>query len=260
MRINCARLSSLVLAGVAAAALTNATFAQNPPFDPSEMWYFDVAGDSLDAGAFYQPDGWYSNDDGTWTFYKDEFFGPDARWTAAWEVVYGGGSAGVVGAGGGSVDAELVFTNNSPGFVRVEVLVNVPVDAIAGSSIMSGGVGATVTNNDAFGGDAEIRNSMALGFEEPIYNGLIDGASAQTLWTSGYSLMAIGGAASASDSDSFAGVAGPSVAGTIGVHLVVDISPFDSTTVSGIFTVIPGPAGLAVLGIAGLLGGRRRRA
>jgi len=56
--------------------------------------------------------------------------------------------------------------------------------------------------------------------------------------------------------------AGPAVVTSIGIQLQFTLSAFDSISLTSFYQVepVPAPAGLAVLGLAGLVGfGRRRR-
>lgn len=156
------------------------------------------------------------------------------------------------------VDATINVTNTSDSVQTFWV--HMPLNIfppILGGTNMSGSVSAVVQAS-TFGGATLSANGL-----NPVYQAYIDGnemLGAAQMWTSGYSLNA-GPFGVANDSSSFMNLLGPDANVDIALTLRFDLSPGDSASITGIFQVepIPAPAGLALLGLAGLVGSRRRR-
>jgi LPXTG-motif cell wall-anchored protein len=83
---------------------------------------------------------------------------------------------------------------------------------------------------------------------------LLDGVTQQTYFPSGYSI-------SGNDSDSdFDGPVLLGVTATnIGIRFDFALSPGAKAQVTGSIDYVPAPAGLAIFGLAGIMGRRRRR-
>jgi hypothetical protein len=158
------------------------------------------------------------------------------------------------------VIANFVVTNNSAITQTFSITVNLPIGAIVPASVTGGSVTGTVT--DLNGNGATV---SAVGGGS-IYTSLIDGSAWQSLLT-GASASAGNFLSSTIGPDSFGGpvipsLPGPAVVNTIGITLEFDLTPGDSASFTSIFVVepIPGPGGVALLSVAGLVGmGRRRR-
>jgi MYXO-CTERM domain-containing protein len=160
------------------------------------------------------------------------------------------------------VNAFIAFQNNTAVTNTYTIIVSLPVAPIGPGSLMDGSVGGSVT--DANGSGFAQVSSVGT---TPIYQGLIDGAPAPGAGLLGppYSAtVGVSGGTSAIGPASFGQpvpILGPSVSSTIGIQLHFTLTPGDSVAMTAFFRVepIPAPAGLALLGLAGVLGSRRRR-
>ncbi|MBX3374385.1 MAG: hypothetical protein KF817_11165 [Phycisphaeraceae bacterium] len=196
---------------------------------------------------------------GSWNYIGDL---AGDNWLLSWDcTVAPGGGAGVGVPGTAFVNAAITVTNNSLNIETFSVLMSLGAGPIGPITDLSGSVGATVTNNQ-FGGSA----TLGAPAGDSVYHAYIDypGSPVATLWDAGYSLTATGPFASNSDSDGFAapGAGGP-VTSNIAILLQFTLSPGDTASVNGIFTVtaVPAPTALSVLGMAFFgLNRRRRRA
>lgn len=124
-----------------------------------------------------------------------------------------------------------------------------------GPLLLSGSIVGTVTDLD---GDTASASSILGG---SIYTAMIDGNDVFSLMTS-YTFSAPGPFLSGSSPvQSFS--AQPLVVGvssTMSIHLEFELSPGDSVNFASVFTVVPAPAAFVALsGLAGLVGGSRRR-
>jgi uncharacterized protein (TIGR03382 family) len=158
------------------------------------------------------------------------------------------------------VIANLVVTNNTLVTQTFSLTVSAPTGPIANACI-GGSISGSVTDNNGDGATLETAPGTAL------YQALIDGGTAATLLddpfsvTTGSFLTAIVGPASFGDpipSQPYL----PGVAASIGITITFTLSAGDSAGFTSIFVVeecIPAPAALALFGVAGLVGSRRRR-
>lgn len=248
---------SLAAAGIAA-ALAGAANAGEFNSALSMMW--DASGDSIDAFTYDPTEFGTITELGGGTYgYEGGFVGE--TFTLDWLCnVNANGSAGA-GGSFGFVDSSIVVSNTSSEVQTFSMLMSVALDSvIAGPTSVDGSAGYTVTNN-AVTGDATI--SAPDGGS--LYKGFIDlvdpfaDPAFTTLYDAPFSDTAAGAFASSSDSDTFAGLGGPTASDNIAILLTFTLSPGDSATVTGTMTIIPAPGAFAMLGLAGLAGGRRRR-
>jgi hypothetical protein len=160
------------------------------------------------------------------------------------------------------VIANIVVTNNSALTQTFTLTVTLPIGAIVPASLTGGSVTGTVTD---LNGDGATVSTTAAG--DPIYMSKIDGGDYIPLLLGGSSASAGSFLSNVIGPASFGGpvipsLLGPAVNATIGITLKFDLTAGDSASFTSIFVVepIPGPAGLALIGVAGLVGvGRRRR-
>lgn len=230
---------------------------------------WDASGDNVPANP-YNPAEFgeviYEDDDSV--RYLGGFVGEG--WELDWNCLvrdrgtYGGQGFGSPG-GAAFVDANIVVTNTSSTVQTFSLLMSLNVaDPILPDSLINGAVSATVTNNQ-FSGGADLNAASG----DSIYKGFIDlvdpftDAPVATLLDDPYSLSTPDPFGTASDSAQFGDpdpLAGPAVNSNIAILLSFELSPGDSASVTGLLNVIPTPGAIALLGIAGFAGGRRRRA
>ncbi|HWB19318.1 MAG TPA: hypothetical protein VG711_03380 [Phycisphaerales bacterium] len=194
--------------------------------------------------------------------------GGDSPWSMQWDIRASGPSNVAGGSTAEFVNANLAVTNNTGGFQTFWALVTVNIAGFTNETVnMRGSVSGTVT--DLLGDGAILRNQSAGPFAgDPMYQGLIGGVSARTMWPNGTAVNA-GAFGSNGDGDTFGfpgdgGFESFNVVGsatTISVWLKVELSGFDIGTTVGSLEVYaaPAPGALALLGLGGLVGSRRRR-
>ncbi len=195
-----------------------------------------------------------NNKNGTFSYFgsKKSAVGAPNKWNLAWSMTVNPDPF---------VIANIVVTNNSAFTQDFTLTVSLPIGAVVPASLTGGSVTGTVT--DLNGNGATLANDSS---GAPIYTSLIDGGAWQTLLNS--NSVSSGSFLSATiGPESFGGpsipsLLGPAVANTIGITLKFSLTAGDSASFTSIFVVepVPGPGGVAILSIAGLLGfGRRRR-
>lgn len=161
------------------------------------------------------------------------------------------------------IDAAFEVTNTGNTTQTFSLLMTLGGTGFIGPvTTMDGSVAATVTNNQ-FGGDA----TLGAPISGSIYRAFTDLSDpfsdppAATLMDDPFSIVASGPFASADDNQSFLPTGGPTVNNTISIMFEFTLSAGDSASVSGLFQIaaVPAPGALALLGVAGLAGTRRRR-
>lgn len=176
-----------------------------------------------------------------------------------WEIDYGFTYDTAQTSTNGPVTAFLDFglTNNTGADDTFTVVASVPLlQALANTSV-TGSVEGGLTDADFANGATLTSNGL-----NPIYSGLVDGGSALDLLTGGFS-TSIGFGSTTIGPDNGA-AAGPAIAMTdIGIVITFDLTAGDSANFTAEFTIIgdkiPAPGALALFGLAGLAGTRRRR-
>jgi hypothetical protein len=185
-----------------------------------------------------------------------------------WNGSVGGANWGMLFNIDGNTDpiitSNITFTNNTANTNNYVIVVNLPVPGIAAPSLMDGSVGGSVTdaNGNGFAQGAALAGSS-------MYVGLIDGNPVNTTALLGFPYAATfagpgtGGTAIIGPS-SFGQpfpINGPAVVGSIGIRLEFSLTAGDSIAMTSFFRVepVPAPGALALLGLAGLAGGKRRR-
>jgi len=160
-----------------------------------------------------------------------------------------------------AVSVSLLMNNPTPVAQTFTLTIPLITGPIGPTSLMRGSASGTATDVNGNGGSL---SALAA----PGYQAWIDapGNVVQTLIPTGFS-QSIGNNATASVGPFGFGtfpapaVPGPGVVNSIGLTLTFTLSGFDSAIVNAVFEVtpIPAPGAFAMLGVAGLLGARRRR-
>lgn len=181
------------------------------------------------------------------------------NWLLDWDCTVHPGSGSGAGGNSAYVDANIVVTNTGLTTETYSLLMTLGAGPIAGPTSLSGSVAASVTNV-SFAGSA----TLAAPTGGSIYSAFIDvtdpflDPSAATLFDDPYSLVASGAFGSNSDDTSFDGLVGGSVNSNVAILLTFTLTPGDSASVNGVFTVVPAPGALALFGLFGIAGRRRR--
>ncbi len=168
-------------------------------------------------------------------------------WTAEWDSI--------VFSTNPTVTASFSFTNTTSMDQEFTVTVMTPISPIGGSTVMQGSIGGSLVDNPGNAPGA----TLAAPSGGAIYTALIDGNPVQTLHDDPFSFSVPDVTADSIPGASFSNVAGPPAFTSIGIQHTFFLSAGDSVTFSSAFTVIPTPATVAVFGLAGFFGSRRRR-
>jgi MYXO-CTERM domain-containing protein len=188
--------------------------------------------------------------------YNGEYEDPQipSQWNIGYEAVY---NTGVAGSGQAS-DVFLTFglTNNTGGPEVFTVIADLPLLQTLLNPTVSGDVEGSLadSNFDGF--------SLLADDGTPIYQGSLDGVVQLSLMTNPFSFSAP--AFGSAPFGPFAG-GGPGVPGSydtsIKIAITFELSDGDSVSFTANFSAksTPAPGALALIGLAGLVGGRRRR-
>jgi len=184
---------------------------------------------------------------------------------SVWNFNADGDPTGTGGATGAKIGSAFTVTNNMPDLadpagnhLQFHILVSMPVLPNIQPTSYFGNGGMTLSSpGSGFNTPAEIK-----ALNTPIWNFLIDGSDVAGLFNPGFALGFSGAGTSSTSGNLSAGQTGP-LAGiyptTLGIRLDFDLTPGETVTFNGVFGFIPGPGGLALLGLAGLFGRGRRR-
>jgi hypothetical protein len=178
---------------------------------------------------------------------------------AAFVAALGMGSA----ASAAVISINHTFYNASFSTRRFEMTVELP-----GTGIGSGGIewrkvgGMAITLSDLNGNGATLTNAG----QQPIYQAKVDGALVKTLGAPGWQYLPLQAGPFDSATTPVQNYnelldANVNPGGALTLSIAFELSAGDSASVNATFEVIPAPAPIALLGIAGVMGrGRRRRA
>jgi uncharacterized protein (TIGR03382 family) len=171
------------------------------------------------------------------------------EWSIEWEF-----SADDDPEGGDGVSLNPVFTVQNTHTSNLQFSILVSMDVLPANATL---YGAGATNNllSLSGGDVTLSTTNEFGAGLPIWSFLVDGSTFDTLFDAPHTLST--SATQSEHLDSFGALGGtPS---SIGVRLVFDLAPGAEINFNGTFQYIPAPGALALLGLAGVIGRRRRR-
>ena len=160
-----------------------------------------------------------------------------------------------------SIDLDFSFVNDTGSTQFFSVMIVLPIDPILEQTVIGGSVSGATTD---FSEDGE--GGVSAPNDGAYYNAIVDGSVVRTLHDDlnvGYDFA--GDTALIPDEDF--GLPGPSELGPaqalnhIGIRIDFFLSAGDSIASTSFFVLepLPAPGAIALLGVAGLLGGRRRR-
>ena len=242
------RMTTSVIAFAAVALLGTSAATADTTETPNVT--FSVAAGANDAGLSFNAGDYgssWSNPNGTFGFNGANSGG---NWDMGWSLIVNPDPF---------VIANLVVTNNSDVAEMFTITVNMPINAIMPSSLIGGSITGTVTD---LNGDGAMLSSVG---GTSIYQGLIDGGTVATLLDDPFSVSVNDAFGSevvgpASFGDPIPSMPGPGVTDSIGITLTFMLSAGDSASFTSIFVAeVPGPAGLALFGVAGFVTRRGRR-
>jgi MYXO-CTERM domain-containing protein len=257
-RIHIAGLVALTAFGLA----STSSFADTEPGSmPDFLMTWDASLDTLDPDT-YNPDEFQTQQTawGTWQVGGQDYTGwryvgglTNEFWTLTWDCIVNEDPF---------VVATINVTNNAASTQNFSNYMSLPISGPINPTLMNGSVSAGLVNNSPFATSATLASGV-----DPIYQAFIDpsanppaSSASRTMWN-GFSLTAPQFVGAANANDAFAGEIGPGAFSSIALKLQFDLSAGDTASVTGIFeiTEVPGPAGLAVFALFGLVGTRRRR-
>lgn len=180
--------------------------------------------------------------------------------TAQYELVLQATEADPSGRGFpfASVSSSFTITNSFPVANPFTVLTTVPISVPFPATGMRGSHSGSVLDNSAAQDGATVA-ALAGG---ALYTALLDNVPVQTLRNDPYSQTAGGGGSASIGTTNF-GVPGflpgPAAAVSLGILNAFVLSAEDSVTSNSTFIITPAPGAVALGGLAGLVGLRRRR-
>jgi hypothetical protein len=165
-------------------------------------------------------------------------------------------SYSLVGIPDARVSANYVLENLSMATVEVELWVTLPITpAVTAPSSLTGSVAVGMTA-DADGGTLAALPGVA--FWQAMIDGTALGGGTDLLMDL---LLERPGLGSLNADDAFGQMPGPQALDDIGILITFSLTAGEQMSLTSVFDVvpIPGPGGLAVLGLATIIGRRRRR-
>ncbi|MCP3979025.1 MAG: hypothetical protein GY716_06790 [bacterium] len=240
------RLTTLSLGTLTAGALALTSIAQAQVPDLN----LSVTGLGTGSGAIsMSPTGNPEENIYTYTDSMDYFVGEEVEpaWQANWTVTYDVDPI---------VDLNFSVTNNTGGTETFIITADLPLlQTISGGSSVNGDFGGFVLDGAA-GSPGFIQVTG-----DPVYTGLVDGLNALTLGSS-FDFQSNNGVDFLPVLSSGALTGPENASSSIGIMLVFTLTDGDTITINSSFEIqaLPAPGALALLGLAGLCGRRRRRA
>lgn len=157
------------------------------------------------------------------------------------------------------VSGNIVVVNTGLVTSIYSLTILLPVSpSILPNSVMGGSVGGSLTTDLDGGSLSSVGNT-------PVWEALIDGNVVASLLNNPFSVGKPGAGSVGIGPEAFGvpipSMPGPGVNSTIGIRLTFALTAGEQASFSSVFVVeaVPAPAGLALLGLAGIAGGRRRR-
>jgi uncharacterized protein (TIGR03382 family) len=180
---------------------------------------------------------------------------------ASYELILSPDLAGGAGERGfpvASVTSNFTITNSFAVANPFTVLATAPITIPFPGTSMRGSHSGSVIDNSASQNGA----SVAALTGGSLYEALLDGNTVQTLRNAPFSQVAGGGSTASISTTNFgvpAFIGGPAAAVSLGIRNSFILSAEDSVTSSSTFIITPAPGAVALGGLAGLVGLRRRR-
>jgi hypothetical protein len=140
------------------------------------------------------------------------------------------------------------LTNN----IQFSILISMDVLASNAAFFLNGATNNLVSDGN---GVATLSTTNAFHPGSALWTYQVDGADFTTLFNAPFTQTAPAGT-SAQNQNGFGPMTG--VPSSIGIRLDFDLSPGEQVELAGNFTYIPTPGALALLGLAGIAGRRRR--
>ena len=191
--------------------------------------------------------------------------GPGNEWSiSVWDFAADNDPAGAGAAAGARLGAVFTVTNNlvetgnpAQNHLYFSIFINMAVQPAGQPTSFFGNGGMTLTAPGGSGGFNQI-----TAVNSPIWNYLINGNTVASLYPNGFNLGLSGPGTNSTSQNLLPAQTNP-LAGivptSIGIRLDFDLTPGETVTFNGVFAYVPAPGGLALLGLAGLARGRRRR-
>jgi hypothetical protein len=200
--------------------------------------------------------------------YQGSLVDPFGEWSILnWDFNADQTPSGVGAEMGVRMGAVFTVQNNRPdgatandNHLYFSIMISQTLAGAMTATAVGGNGGMTLTLDDSpndFAGTLRAINN-------PIWNYRLNGADVASLFDAPFQLGGSDGPStvSASNIGLNPGQTGPlvgTVVTSMGIRLDFDLSPGERVTFNGAFFVIPAPGALALLGLAGMVGGRRRR-
>lgn len=158
------------------------------------------------------------------------------------------------------VTSNIVVTNTTAAAQDFMVTTILPVPAKGPATLIRGFNSGSVGDNSLSQNGATLTTNT---IGSPLYEALMDGVAVRSLRDAFQSFSAPGGGTGVIPTTSFGSPVfefGGAVNASIGIRNRFNLTPDDSTTMNSTFLVaVPTPGAIALIGVAGLAGLRRRR-
>lgn len=194
-----------------------------------------------------------------------------AAFPGTWSAVPQGGNAWLVqgsyATGAFSFDFQLTLksdpfctsnfnlTNTSGALGLYSTSLTVAVTPVAAPSSYQGGISGSITDNST-----NFDGALLTAVPGAFYTSLIDGVPFHVEYPSGSSIAEpFGGLTADIPAANYGGAGGPAVVGSIGIRNDFSLTADDSVGMISRFDIVPAPGAASMLGLAGLVGLRRRR-